>query len=81
MAYYIEVSRLLTDKIPDDYVRRQTLKASERYITPELQNFESRILSAKEQALAREKELYEALIEKLQPFVSSVQTTAQALSE
>ena len=80
-GYYIEVSRLLTDKIPDDYVRRQTLKASERYITPELQNFESRILSAKEQALAREKELYDALIEKLQPFVLPVQTTAQALSE
>ncbi len=80
-GYYIEISRLMADQIPEDYIRRQTLKSSERYITPELQAFESRILSAKEQALARERELYETLIEQLQSFVTPVQSTAQALAE
>ncbi len=80
-GYYIEISRLLADQIPEDYTRRQTLKAAERYITPELQAFEGRILNAKEQTLAREKELYEKLIQQLQEFVSPVQTTAQTLAQ
>ena len=80
-GYYIEVSRLAADQIPEDYKRRQTLKSSERYITPELASFERRILNAKEKALGREKELYEALIEHLQQFVSAIQITSQALAE
>lgn len=80
-GYYIEISRLLADQVPEDYTRRQTLKATERYITPELQKFESQILNAKEQALAREKVLYEELVEQLLKFVSKIQTTAQALAE
>ncbi len=80
-GYYIEVSRLLTDRIPEDYTRRQTLKSSERYITAELESFERRILNAKEQALAREKELYDDLIERLQAFVNAIQTTSEALAE
>ena len=80
-GYYIEVSRLAADQIPEDYKRRQTLKSSERYITPELASFERRILNAKEKALGREKELYDALIEHLQQFVSAIQVTSQALAE
>jgi len=80
-GYYIELSRLAVDRVPDDYIRRQTLKASERYVTAELQAFESRILNAKEQAIAREKALYAALIDELQPFVSQVQLTAQAIAQ
>ncbi len=80
-GYYIEVSRLQTDRIPQNYTRRQTLKHTERYITEELQQFESRILNAKEQTLAREKELYEQLITHLQQFIERIQQTAQALAE
>ncbi len=80
-GYYIEVSRLVADQIPEDYTRRQTLKASERYITAELQEFENRILNAKERSLVREKELYEELMELLQEPVASIQRTSQALAE
>ncbi len=53
-GFYIEVTRGQTDKVPDDYRRRQTLKNAERYITPELKAFEDKALSAQERALARE---------------------------
>ncbi len=56
-GYYIEISKVYAGPIPEDYTRRQTLKAAERYITPELKAFEERALSATEKALAREKEL------------------------
>jgi hypothetical protein len=58
-GFYIEVSRAQSDKVPDDYRRRQTLKNAERYITPELKAFEDKALSAQERALAREKMLFE----------------------
>ena len=60
-GFYIEVSRAQSDKVPDDYRRRQTLKNAERYITPELKAFEDKALSAQERALAREKALFDAL--------------------
>ncbi|MFP4494438.1 MAG: DNA mismatch repair protein MutS, partial [Halochromatium sp.] len=65
-GYYIELGRSHAERVPDDYQRRQTLKASERYITPELKRFEEQVLSARERSLAREKLLYDALIERLQ---------------
>ncbi len=80
-GYYIEVPRQAADQVPEDYVRRQTLKNNERYITPELRKFESEILSAKEKALAREKLLYEQLLDQLQPFISRMQSTAASLAE
>jgi DNA mismatch repair protein MutS len=80
-GYYIEVSRLQTDKVPDSYIRRQTLKGVERYITPELKSFEDKVLSSTERALAREKALYDALFDKLADFIAPLQTTASALSE
>ena len=61
-GFYIEVSRAQSDNVPDNYQRRQTLKATERYITPELKQLEDKVLSANERALAREKQLYEELL-------------------
>ncbi len=64
-GYYIEISKLHADKVPTEYSRRQTLKNAERYITEELKGFEDKVLSARERALAREKALYEQLVEDL----------------
>ncbi len=80
-GYYIEISKLHSDDVPAEYVRRQTLKGQERYITPELKTFEDKILSAGEKALAREKWLYAELIEKLNESISELQICALALSE
>ena len=79
-GFYIEVGRTHADHLPADYRRRQTLKNVERYLTPELQAFEDRALSARERALMREKQLYEALLEALQPHIASLQTLARALA-
>ena len=80
-GYYIEVSRLQADKVPDTYIRRQTLKGVERYITPELKSFEDKVLSSSERALAREKALYDELFDKLANLIAPLQSTAAALSE
>ncbi|QGZ61295.1 DNA mismatch repair protein MutS [Paraburkholderia acidisoli] len=80
-GFYIEVTRGQTDKVPDDYRRRQTLKNAERYITPELKTFEDKALSAQERALAREKALYDALLQTLLPFIPDCQRVACALAE
>jgi DNA mismatch repair protein MutS len=79
-GYYIEISRSQSDRAPADYVRRQTLKGSERFITPELKKFEDQVLSARERALAREKALYEQLLGALGPAVPRLQTCAEALA-
>lgn len=80
-GYYIEISRLQAATVPADYIRRQTLKSTERFITPELKAFEDKALSARERALAREKLLYEALLEKILPQLTALQTSSQALAE
>jgi len=80
-GYYIELGRSHAQRVPDDYQRRQTLKASERYITPELKHFEEQVLSARERSLAREKLLYDALIEQLQARLEPLQTSAAAIAE
>ncbi len=79
-GFYIEVSRAQSDKVPADYHRRQTLKNVERYLTPELKAFEDRFLSASERALAREKQLYEALLDELAPFVPDLQRLAATVA-
>jgi len=79
-GFYIEVTQGQTDKVPDDYRRRQTLKNAERYITPELKAFEDKALSAQERALAREKWLYEQLLDELQHFVPALSRLARALA-
>jgi DNA mismatch repair protein MutS len=80
-GFYIEVTRAQSDRVPDDYRRRQTLKNAERYITPELKAFEDKALSAQERALAREKLLYEELLEKLAAHIPALQRAAAALAE
>ena len=79
-GFYIEVTQGQVDKVPEDYRRRQTLKNAERFITPELKAFEDKALSAQERALAREKWLYEQLLDQLQPYVPQLTRTAQALA-
>ncbi|GGX10358.1 DNA mismatch repair protein MutS [Pigmentiphaga litoralis] len=80
-GFFIEVTRGQTDKVPDDYRRRQTLKNAERYITPELKTWEDKILSAQDRALAREKWLFEQLLDQMAPHVRSLTQVAAALAE
>ncbi|MBY0573152.1 MAG: DNA mismatch repair protein MutS, partial [Undibacterium sp.] len=80
-GFYIEVSNGQTDKVPDNYRRRQTLKNCERYITPELKAFEDKALSAQERALVREKVLYEKLLQDLLPHIARLQSIAHALAQ
>ena len=80
-GYYIEVSRLQVDKVPDNYQRRQTLKAVERYITPELKAHEDKVLSARERALALEKSLYSELLDTLGEHLDALRRCADAVSE
>ncbi len=75
-GFFIDVSRGQTSKVPPNYIRRQTLKNSERYITPELKELEDRILNARATALETERELYEALIDFLMPSLADLQDTA-----
>ncbi|MBS1269842.1 MAG: DNA mismatch repair protein MutS [Gammaproteobacteria bacterium] len=79
-GFYIEVTKALSKDVPEDYIRRQTLKNAERYITPELKEFEEKILSARERALARERGLYSELLQELSRELSPLQRTAQALA-
>jgi len=80
-GFYIEVSTANADKVPDDYRRRQTLKNAERYITPELKSFEDKALSANDRALAREKFLFDQLLDNLAPFIPQLQRIAAAIAE
>ncbi|MDH4585018.1 DNA mismatch repair protein MutS [Pseudomonas sp. BN415] len=80
-GYYIELPRVQAEQAPADYIRRQTLKGAERFITPELKAFEDKALSAKSRALAREKMLYDELLELLIEQLAPLQDTAGALAE
>ncbi|HBX71530.1 MAG TPA: DNA mismatch repair protein MutS [Halieaceae bacterium] len=80
-GYFIEISRAQSARAPDTYQRRQTLKNAERFITPELKAFEDKALSARSRALAREKALYEALIETLNEQLAALQDSATAVAE
>ena len=80
-GYYIELPRMQAEQAPADYQRRQTLKGAERFITPELKAFEDKALSAQSRALAREKQLYEELVELLIAQLAPLQDTAAALAE
>jgi DNA mismatch repair protein MutS len=80
-GYYIEISRLHSDVVPEHYQRRQTLKAAERFITPELKALEDKVLSANERALAREKSLYNKLLDKLLLSLTPLQNCTHGLSE
>ena len=80
-GYFIEVSKLNSAEVPGHYIRRQTLKSSERYITPELKSFEDKVLSAREKALAKEKALYEKILTALQAHIAPLQITAMGIAE
>ena len=80
-GFYIEVTHAHSEKIPDDYRRRQTLKNAERYITPELKAFEDKALSAEDRALEREKFLYHALLDMLGPYIGHLQQVAHSVAE
>ncbi|HWU83180.1 MAG TPA: DNA mismatch repair protein MutS [Methylophilaceae bacterium] len=80
-GFYIEISRAQAEQAPADYRRRQTLKNAERFITPELKAFEDKVLSANERALAREKLLYDALLEQLAPHIEVLQRNARAIAQ
>lgn len=80
-GYYIEITRTQSGQAPVDYIRRQTLKNAERFITPELKEFEDKALSAKSRSLAREKALYDEVLETVAAELAPLQDAAQALAE
>ncbi|HGJ5876981.1 MAG TPA: DNA mismatch repair protein MutS [Arsenophonus sp.] len=80
-GYYLQVSRGQSHLVPIHYVRRQTLKNTERYIIPELKEYEDKVLTSKSKALAIEKKLYEQLFDLLLPHLAALQTSAEALAE
>jgi DNA mismatch repair protein MutS len=80
-GFYIEVSRSQADAVPDRYIRRQTLKNAERYVTAELKEHEDKVLSAREKSLAREKKLYNELLVTLGPELTSLRKCARAVAQ
>ena len=80
-GFFIEIARRDAEQVPKDYVRRQTVKSAERFITEELKSFEDKVLGARDKALAREKQLYEEVLTKLIETLGPLQTTAAALAE
>src|SRR5690606_25878137 len=80
-GYYIELSKTQANQAPASYVRRQTLKNAERFITPELKAFEDKALSARSRALARERLLYDQLLEHLIEQLQPLQILARGLAE
>jgi len=80
-GFYIEISRSASNDVPDDYIRRQTLKNNERFITEELKQHEEKVLTAQSKFLALEKRLYNELFEQVLPELARLQNLAQAISE
>ena len=80
-GFYIEIPRTQTENIPPEYIRRQTLKMAERFILPELKEFEDKVLSARERSLSREKALYESLLKELAHHILPLRETAQHIAE
>jgi DNA mismatch repair protein MutS len=80
-GFFIEVNRSQAERVPADYLRRQTVKSAERFITPELKSFEDKVLGARDRAQAREKELYESLLDRLGAILPALQATATAVAQ
>jgi DNA mismatch repair protein MutS len=80
-GFFIEIPRAHAERVPADYLRRQTVKSAERFITPELKGFEDEVLGARDKALAREKELYEGVLVALIAALPALQETATALAQ
>lgn len=79
-GYYIEVRNTHKDRVPDEWIRKQTLVNAERYITEELKSYESKILGAEEKIKILETELYAQLLEDLQPFLGALKTNAEQIA-
>ena len=80
-GYYLELTRAQAEQAPEHYIRRQTLKNAERYITPELKAFEDKVLSSESRALAREKMLFEMLLEELRADIANLQMMSSAIAQ
>ncbi|OAL84407.1 DNA mismatch repair protein MutS [Acinetobacter sp. SFD] len=80
-GYYIELTRAQAAQAPEHYIRRQTLKNAERYITPELKAFEDKVLSSESRALAREKMLFEMLLDELREDIGNLQMMSSAIAQ
>jgi DNA mismatch repair protein MutS len=80
-GFFIELNRNQAAKVPSDFVRRQTVKSAERFITPELKSFEDKVLGARDKALARERELYEALLDHLTARLPALQALTAAIAQ
>lgn len=80
-GYYIEVRNLHKDKVPEEWVRKQTLVNAERYITEELKSYETKILGAEERISALELQLFQELIQYFTPYIQSLQTTARCIAQ
>lgn len=80
-GYFIELTRAQADQAPDHYIRLQTLKNAERYITPELKSFEDKVLSSESRALAREKMLFEMLLDELRQDIGNLQMMSSAIAQ
>ncbi|QDT35822.1 DNA mismatch repair protein MutS [Stratiformator vulcanicus] len=79
-GYYLEVTAAHRDKVPDDFIRKQTLKNQERYITPELKEYEDKVLGAEEKAIALEQQLFDALKTRVAEYVPRLQQTSVVLA-
>ncbi len=79
-GFFIEIPRAHAEKVPADYLRRQTVKSAERFITPELKKFEDAVLGARDRALARERELYDGVLDQLIQALPALQDAASALA-
>jgi DNA mismatch repair protein MutS len=80
-GFFIEINRSQADRVPADYIRRQTVKSAERFITPELKSFEDKVLGARDRSLVREKELYDELLTHLTGALPALQASAAAIAE
>ena len=80
-GYYIEVRNTHKDKVPPHWIRKQTIVSAERYITPELKEYEQQVLGAEERILALEQELFAALIDEIQKYISPLQHNARILAQ
>ncbi len=79
-GYYLEVTHTHKDKVPADWIRKQTLANAERYITPELKEYEEKILGAEEKILAYEQEIYQELLAAIEPYIADIQVNAQVIA-
>ncbi len=80
-GYYLEVTHTHKEKVPLDWIRKQTLANAERYITPELKEYEEKILGAEDKILAIEMELYQQLLSAIEPYISPIQTNAHIIAQ